>query len=112
MNNLKNIFDAAAIAERQALTLKLVKHDTNLNNHTAALMWVTKFVKNTTTDGERFMKADRLASELEDIDRCHRSAGFMWEGLGHRRQHATNNLKALVIEEGGVELWETFNREL
>ena len=112
MNNLNNILSAAAIADRQARTLKLVKHDTHHNNHTSALMWVAQFVRNTTTNAERFMKADGIANELEDIDRCHRSAGWMWEGLSHRRQHATNNLKALVIEEGGAELWETFNREL
>jgi hypothetical protein len=36
----------------------------------------------------------------------------MTDDLLRGRQRVTNNLRALVTEEGGAKLWDTFNREL
>jgi hypothetical protein len=60
MYNLKNILSAAAIAERQRLTVNLVQSETHRNDHSAALVWVASFVCKTTTDGERWMKANAI----------------------------------------------------
>lgn len=112
MNNLKNILSAEAIAQRQALTVDLVQSETHRNDHSAALIWVARFVCKTTTDGERWMQADGIIDELQELRRLQRSFGYMTDDLLARRQRVTNNLRALVTEEGGVELWDTFNREL